>query len=211
MVYHDWKTYQTALAAYKASKQRHDTELSHWTKNVTAFDRKEDQYDSVESLGLLGCLGAGAFAYYKSCLGNLWLWLILGFASGASYQALDVKCRTYRKRRFIVKNPRPFFTQEEPTFSPTADTDSTQTNSRTNPPPQQDSVGSMTLDHAFAILELPRNATLLEIKNRYRERIREYHPDKVAHLGVELKELAERKSKEINAAYAYASKAAQCR
>ena len=29
----------------------------------------------------------------------------------------------------------------------------------------------------------------------------EYHPDKVASLGKEIRELAERKSKEINAAY----------
>jgi DnaJ like chaperone protein len=29
----------------------------------------------------------------------------------------------------------------------------------------------------------------------------EYHPDKVAHLGDEIREIAARKSKEINAAY----------
>jgi DnaJ-domain-containing protein 1 len=30
----------------------------------------------------------------------------------------------------------------------------------------------------------------------------QYHPDKVAHLGVELQEFAKRKSQEINKAYA---------
>ena len=38
----------------------------------------------------------------------------------------------------------------------------------------------------------------------YHLKIREYHPDKVASLGKELKELAEFKSKEINSAYEYA-------
>ncbi len=31
--------------------------------------------------------------------------------------------------------------------------------------------------------------------------MQEYHPDKVAHLGSELRRLAEHKAKEINAAY----------
>ncbi len=40
-----------------------------------------------------------------------------------------------------------------------------------------------------------------EIRKAYQHRIAEYHPDKVAALGAELRELAERKSKEINLAY----------
>jgi len=39
------------------------------------------------------------------------------------------------------------------------------------------------------------------IRQAYRERMKEYHPDKVAGLGEELRELAERESKEINMAY----------
>ena len=40
-----------------------------------------------------------------------------------------------------------------------------------------------------------------EIKEAYRQRMREYHPDKVAHLGPDFRSLAERKAKEINEAY----------
>jgi hypothetical protein len=45
--------------------------------------------------------------------------------------------------------------------------------------------------------------TAEELKRRYYERIKEYHPDKVAALGPKLREVAEIESKKINAAYQY--------
>ena len=39
----------------------------------------------------------------------------------------------------------------------------------------------------------------------YRARMSEYHPDKVASLGPDIRALAEQKAKEINAAYAEAT------
>jgi DnaJ like chaperone protein len=39
------------------------------------------------------------------------------------------------------------------------------------------------------------------VQTAYRSLIRQYHPDKVANLGEELRELAEVKSKAINKAY----------
>lgn len=56
----------------------------------------------------------------------------------------------------------------------------------------------------YRILEVPESATLPEITIQYKRKIREYHPDKVASLGKELRDLAEFKSKEINSAYKYA-------
>lgn len=58
----------------------------------------------------------------------------------------------------------------------------------------------------FRILGTTESATSNEIAIAYRLKIRQYHPDKVATLGPELRELAESKSKQINAAYDYALK-----
>lgn len=58
----------------------------------------------------------------------------------------------------------------------------------------------------FRILDVPKTASLEIIKSAYKRQISQYHPDKVASMGLELKELAELKTKRINAAYDYASK-----
>jgi len=51
------------------------------------------------------------------------------------------------------------------------------------------------------ILGVSSIATIGEIKAAYQKLMSQYHPDKVATLGTEIREVAERKSKEINAAY----------
>ena len=51
------------------------------------------------------------------------------------------------------------------------------------------------------MLGISRSATSEEIQAAYRARMREYHPDKVAHLGEDLQQLAHRKSQEIQRAY----------
>lgn len=53
----------------------------------------------------------------------------------------------------------------------------------------------------WSVLKVAPDATREEIQEAYRLQISQYHPDKVARLGDELKALAEKKSKEINAAY----------
>ena len=57
------------------------------------------------------------------------------------------------------------------------------------------------------VLGVSPKAGIDEIRRAYQQRMAEYHPDKVAMLGAELRELAERKSKEINLAYDEASRA----
>ena len=58
-----------------------------------------------------------------------------------------------------------------------------------------------SLDHYFRVLGVQPGAAINEIKAAYKRRMQEYHPDKVASLGKELRDLADAKSKEINAAY----------
>jgi DnaJ domain/Protein of unknown function (DUF1232) len=53
----------------------------------------------------------------------------------------------------------------------------------------------------YDILGVPPHASQEEIRSAYRKLAGRYHPDKVAHLGTEFQELAERRFKEIQAAY----------
>jgi len=54
----------------------------------------------------------------------------------------------------------------------------------------------------YEVLGVEPDATRAEIKRAYQEKIRQYHPDRVANAAAELQELAEKRSKELNAAYA---------
>ncbi len=53
----------------------------------------------------------------------------------------------------------------------------------------------------YATLGVPRSASRENIAAAYKARMTEYHPDKVAHLGEELRQLAHRKAVEIQQAY----------
>ncbi len=56
-------------------------------------------------------------------------------------------------------------------------------------------------DSAYKILEVSPDATNDEVKKAYRELAKKYHPDKVAHLGEDVKKAAEEKITQLNAAY----------
>jgi curved DNA-binding protein CbpA len=53
----------------------------------------------------------------------------------------------------------------------------------------------------YVVLDIPETASLEEIEQAYRRKISDYHPDKVANAAPELKELAELRAREINAAF----------
>lgn len=53
----------------------------------------------------------------------------------------------------------------------------------------------------FEVLGVAETASAAEIEHAYRVKISQYHPDKVAQLGEDIRRLAETKSKDINAAY----------
>jgi DnaJ-class molecular chaperone len=54
---------------------------------------------------------------------------------------------------------------------------------------------------AYEVLGVEPGATEDELHRAYQQKIREYHPDRVATMGPELRALAEARTKEINAAY----------
>lgn len=53
----------------------------------------------------------------------------------------------------------------------------------------------------YAVLGVSPSAKKDEVQSAYRRLAKQYHPDKVAHLGAELQELAEKRFKEIQHAY----------
>lgn len=56
-------------------------------------------------------------------------------------------------------------------------------------------------DSAYKILEVEASTSNDEIKKAYRELAKKYHPDKVSHLGEDVKLAAEQKFTKLNAAY----------
>jgi len=68
------------------------------------------------------------------------------------------------------------------------------------PPPPAPPPAGPTPD-AWAILGVPPDASMSQIRRAYLGLMRQYHPDRVMTLGPELQELAEQKAKEINRAY----------
>lgn len=66
------------------------------------------------------------------------------------------------------------------------------------PPPAAASAGSRPW---WEVLDVGQTATTDEVSRAYKRKISENHPDKVAQMSAEIRALAERRSKEINAAY----------
>ena len=61
----------------------------------------------------------------------------------------------------------------------------------------------MDKETALQILGLDVTADIDKIKQAYKQKIKEYHPDKVASLGADLQSLAIKKTQEINLAFEY--------
>lgn len=57
------------------------------------------------------------------------------------------------------------------------------------------------IESDYKILEIPKSSTDEQVKKAYRKMAIKYHPDKVSHLGEEVKNLAEEKFKMVNQAY----------
>jgi len=66
-------------------------------------------------------------------------------------------------------------------------------------------LGGQAFD-AYQVLEVSRCANAKEIRSAYLRQMSQYHPDKVSHLGTELRVFAEEKAKTIQQAYAALSR-----
>lgn len=69
--------------------------------------------------------------------------------------------------------------------------------------PESDLNEIATSEDAFRILGVEGRPDQPTIRKAYKEKMSQYHPDKVSQLGIEIRELADRKSKQINKAYRF--------
>ncbi len=76
-----------------------------------------------------------------------------------------------------------------------------QSSGRSQQETESGSNGPLTLDGAYSLLGIDKNATMDEISRAYREKMTKSHPDKVSHLGEELQEKAKEISLKLNDAY----------
>jgi len=67
--------------------------------------------------------------------------------------------------------------------------------------PPTSAPASMTRN-PYGVLGASESDSEDDIKRKYKQIVMQYHPDRVAHLGLELRELAAKKTTEINAAFA---------
>lgn len=61
--------------------------------------------------------------------------------------------------------------------------------------------GNADVDWAYRVFDLPENASDADIDRAYRKLMSQYHPDRVTGAAPEIQKLAEKKSRELNAAY----------
>ena len=57
------------------------------------------------------------------------------------------------------------------------------------------------LDSAYSVLGISSSSSNLEIKKAYRKMANKFHPDKIAHLGEDFKDIAQEKFKSVTEAY----------
>ena len=57
------------------------------------------------------------------------------------------------------------------------------------------------LESAYNVLGVSKESTDLEIKKAYRKMANKYHPDKIAHLGDDFKDISQEKFKSVSEAY----------
>jgi len=104
--------------------------------------------------------------------------------------------------RLIADNLMTTYRQESPPRSDqstgTGRTSGTSERKRTS---SQTITGRESSKSPYEVLGIGGSASKEEIRVAYRKMASLYHPDKVAHLAPEFREMADRKMKEINTAY----------
>ena len=108
-------------------------------------------------------------------------------------------CRNCDSRVVIIAGEEPYLYREGPPGSPREGTfRHKKKESAAEPAPV-----IKDEKHFAQILKLQSPYAFEEVRQAYKEQMKQYHPDQVDHLGPDLKDLANRMTKDINEAYAF--------
>jgi DnaJ-domain-containing protein 1 len=69
------------------------------------------------------------------------------------------------------------------------------------PKPERPPPPPASAEDPYEVLGIPSSASDEELEQAYRRRMSEYHPDRVANAAAEIREMADRRAREINQAY----------
>jgi hypothetical protein len=201
-------------ATYK-DPAHYETACALWESQDTIFACKEDErleelekrIEHSQNCPGLGCLALIISIAIGVHSGALMGWTVFGLFSVVVlpfHGWCKEKFIRHRLRHELVRRvfdvPRPILVQDPYQDSALPPQEP--------PPPQEeeplDAARVTSMRQAFAILEIPPGrTTLAQAHETYRRKISQYHPDRVAHLGPELRELAAKKTLQINLAWAF--------
>jgi hypothetical protein len=213
LIYHDPEQFRLA---HELWTQNRETFTTRDSQRLAALETKLKENRPVSGLGCLGFIVGAIAVGSAQGAGAGWGIIILGLFVVGVIGSFEQKFQRWRYKDQLIRRlftePEPIF-QERPHQEPPPRQQSPPPEQKAPPPrrqetpPKTDEVRITSLRQAFEILGLPPGKITLGVARiTYKARILEYHPDRVAHLGSELRELAARKALEINLAWEYIQK-----
>jgi hypothetical protein len=199
-VYYDQAQYQLAMRVWERDRLLFEEEE---TKRLAAVE-EEIRGGPIGTIGCLGVIGLFISAMVSSASqASRWTPVCLGFFAWIAVAWTEQTFRRWRRADRLVRRD---FTEPQPVYRQQAQTESSRRSEEWKEVhPQEDEPTMVTsMRQAYDILGLPPGRISIKAaRSAYRVRMMEYHPDRVAHLGPELRKLAARKATEINAAMKY--------
>jgi hypothetical protein len=198
-VYHEYEQFKMAIQIWERDRELFN---QHETRRLEELGKKAADPGKLGNIVVVGLFITVAVVAYVSGLGSSVFWWSVGGAFAMLCVTAQAKETFYRWRHrdlFVRRE----FDEPQPVYEPTAQAEERQER-REAATGASGEVRVTSMRQAYEILGLPAGRTTIQAaRAAYRTRVAEYHPDKVAHLGEELRELAARKALEINLAIQY--------
>ena len=194
-LYHDYDQFQRAMRVW--DHDRLVFEQSE-TARLAQLNQKVKKGGAFSACCLFGVVIVALVVGFSDGAATGGGFLLLGMLPIGIIMTIERKFYRWRHEALLVRRefgePQPVYQKLPPR--------------RTSEPVRPNEPARVTsLRQAYEILGVPPGRITIEAaRMAYRQRMAEYHPDKVAHLGPELRELAERKATEFNLAIKYIEK-----